>query len=536
MPISSPTPPIGSTPRYPNTVARGAGVHFDHVFDSDANVDCNITISLVQRFTSNDNERLGLLLVVLASFLSSYFLPLRWKQPATVFWTMVGVGVLYGTSALAGLFCAHLLTFMILHPVRRNTLAFAVMAATSGLVAWEPASALSRHTILLWLCLSVGLWVVYQGPVRWLMNRPAAARILRTMAVQSAMIVVCSLAVVQGLHGNEINLALGVLLFFWQWERLILYHIDYKDGQVPKDVSLGKYLPVFFSPGILPNWTWGVATGQGYRYVHNSFLCEDKNRLVRSGLQLWAIALLYLVFGDWCRFAACNFFEYLGVPVYSARVTRLVEHFMAGEEIATVSVLATTMLDMFRWLFLWGGVVHFKVGIWRVCGYRVDAYFDKPWMATNLVSFWSRYTFHYREFLVRAFYYPVFFGCARWNRNVRIFAATLAAACIGNLTWGHVSERLFYRGLRWENVEYVLSTWPYFFMLAVGISICQIYLLKNKNRRKPWTGGWRNVLDAGAVYLTLQYYSLIVIYARPRDGSSVWDLSRLILRGLGIHW
>ena len=127
---------------------------------------------------------------------------------------------------------------------------------------------------------------------------------------------------------------------------------------------------------------------------------------------------------------------------------------------------ATTLLDVLRWLVLWGGVVHMKTGLWRICGYRVDAYFDKPWLSTNLVVFWGRFTFHYRAFLSRAFYYPVFFKVARKHLRVRVVVATLAATALGNLLWGHVAERLFYRGLEGRQVLEVLRTWPYFLLLG----------------------------------------------------------------------
>jgi D-alanyl-lipoteichoic acid acyltransferase DltB (MBOAT superfamily) len=78
--------------------------------------------------------------------------------------------------------------------------------------------------------------------------------------------------------------------------------------------------------------------------------------------------------------------------------------FISGDDTGT-----TTLIALMKWTFSWGGVMHFKVGLWRVCGYKIDPYFNFPWLSTNLVALWSRFTFHYREFLVRAFYYPVFF-------------------------------------------------------------------------------------------------------------------------------
>ena len=182
---------------------------------------------------------------------------------------------------------------------------------------------------------------------------------------------------------------------------------------------------------------------------------------------------------------------------------------------------------------LWGGVVHFKAGLWRVCGYRMDAYFDKPWLATNLVNFWARFTFHYREFLARAFYYPVFFRFFKKRLKLRILAATLAAATFGNLVWGHVTEGLFYRGMAWANLVQVLRAWPYFALLGLGIGGTELYLLARKRRRKPWTLGPRLVGDVLAAYCTLQFYGLITLFARPAPQSTPWTLLKLFLVAFG---
>ncbi len=90
----------------------------------------------------------------------------------------------------------------------------------------------------------------------------------------------------------------------------------------------------------------------------------------------------------------------------------------------------------------------------------MDPYINRPWLSTNLATFWSRFTFHYREFLVRAFYYPVFFRFFKKHRNLRVLVATMTAAAFGNLIWGHVTERLFYRGMELKHMYYVLETGP----------------------------------------------------------------------------
>ena len=55
-----------------------------------------------------------------------------------------------------------------------------------------------------------------------------------------------------------------------------MYHIDYQDGHIPNNISFLTYLSIFFTPGQIANWNWGVTIGQGYAYTFNNFLCEEK--------------------------------------------------------------------------------------------------------------------------------------------------------------------------------------------------------------------------------------------------------------------
>ncbi|MDQ6972264.1 MAG: hypothetical protein Q9M30_06410, partial [Mariprofundaceae bacterium] len=113
--------------------------------------------------------------------------------------------------------------------------------------------------------------------------------------------------------------------------------------------------------------------------------------------------------GDWLISLVLRFVEGLGISIHGGSTKQLVAHYMQGEQLGTLTVLVVTLLNLFKWIVLFAGIAHFKVGVWRICGYDIAASFDKPWLATNLVEFWRRFTFHYREFLVRAFYYPAFF-------------------------------------------------------------------------------------------------------------------------------
>jgi len=518
----------------PQDVGHYLGITLANIFDADHNVSSFIEIERTQLFGTNDDERLAYLLFLLGAFLSAYFLPLREKKNALVFWSVLAIGALYGVQACLLMLCLHTVLYLILHP--KQALGF---AALPGMLLWFAMSA--NHT---WKIDLFSFWAyaplisiaLYAWLIRPLLGNPMAASILRNIAVQAAIIIVFFGTVYNGMMAEEDwKFPLGMLLFLFQWERIIMYHIDYKDGTVPDDITYLNYLSVFFSPGGIPNWTDRVCIGQGYAYLDNTFLCRDKNAIVMGGVRIMLVALGYLVLGDWFRYAAVDLFEAMGIPVFNGNTKQLVGYYMEHGDVATLSVLSATMLNLLKWFIVFAAVGHFKVGVWRLCGYDVAPSFDKPWLATNLVSFWGRFTYHYREFLVRAFYYPVFFRYFRKHRKTRIVVATLASAGLGNMVWGHMVEIAYYRGMDPQALLFVGGHWPYYLLLGGGIALTELYLLKHKRKRKPWTKDRWIMTDVLAAYATLQFFALIHVFNRSAGGSTVLDQAKLFFIAFGIH-
>jgi hypothetical protein len=518
----------------PEDLGNALGITSSYEFDLDGNINTSLYIPLTSQF-ENDDERLILFIGAGLAFLLSYFLPLRHKKRALVFSSLIIIGILYGMEGAAGLLCTHALVFLILHPVTRYRLWIAGLPGFFGYWAFYPYNSMDAWIFIQSLAAgSISLLVYRYGLLR-LLEKPMAAKGLRILAVQSALITVLIGAMLEGMNGEPWELTLGILLFFWHWERLYMYHIDYQDGKIPQNISLMTYLSIFLTPGQIANWNWGVTIGQGYAYSTHNFLCEDKNKLVRSGLKLWAVALGYFLLGDWVHTQLLQFLNGQGIQVYW-RIEYMSSDFISGQTISTVTVLLTTLIALMKWTFSWGGVMHFKVGLWRVCGYKIDPYFNYPWLSTNLVTLWSRFTFHYREFLVRAFYYPVFFRFFKGQTHLRIFVATMAAACFGNLVWGHMTEAVFYQGVAFHSLTESVKQWPYFVLLGLGITASEFWLLhKKKSARKPWTPdkfiGW----DILSAYVTLQYFALIHIFVYTPPEATLSDSFRLFLTSLGYH-
>lgn len=247
----------------PKDLAKNLGIKLDHVFDSDKNVNSTVVISLTQQFENNDDERLVLFVFIVLAFLFSYFLPVRFKPLSLVLVALACIVLLYGYSATSGLLATHGTLYLILHPHRKYNV---LVSGLFGILVYfafvyDEDSRLSIAYALIFALCSIAIYKLF---IERLLEFPRCAATLRTTAVQSAILTVSIGTLIEGFSGEEWKLPLGVLLFFWQWERIIMYYVDYKDGRVPNDISIFQYLAVFLNPGVIPNWTWGVTIGQGY--------------------------------------------------------------------------------------------------------------------------------------------------------------------------------------------------------------------------------------------------------------------------------
>jgi hypothetical protein len=518
----------------PRALGERLGLAALPIWDARGAVACTLDVDLA--VLDGSSGRLVYLGGLLVAFLVTYFAPLRWKRPAIAILGLALLEALFGARATALLSSALLAVYAAFHPTAvsagRSAIAAGALAAIAtvgpgrpllGMTAAAGAMALGR--------------CVFAGARRWVFPRPRATRILRLVVSQVALLATLVAVIREALGGAAVSVPFGLLLFLWQFERLIFYAGDVEDGAVPEDLPLLVFLSVFVSPPTLLLTTRGLNVGQGYAYQATSFLGADKNRLVVRGLKLWAFGFVYLVFGDVIMKAIGDAAAAaLGVPVYTLFPDLLTTH-LGNRAVSPVTVLASTFLSQVRWFVGKAGPIHFMVGAYRILGYDMAAHYDAPLLGTNLVSLWARFTFHYREFLGRAFYYPVFLRLNKMPLAARIVLATLAAAGAGNLVWGHAIFASVSKGLSGAAFVEMLRLWPYFVLLGAGISLTEVWLLRRGRRvHTPWRPGWRLAIDVLAAYATFQYFSLIEVFffASKFPGHTLHDHATLFARAFGV--
>jgi len=487
---------------------------------------------------SNQDETLILLLLAGIGFLASYYLPIPLKRRSLVLVTFAGIAWVMGGEVLALLLAAHLLCFATFHrpaPGRPATLLGLTLLAVcvwypwvgDGWVGWTlPALGLAVSLPLLY----VGHTYLYE-PL--LAGRGGAW--LQPLVTHSSLISVLLLTIWNHDAGDSnLKLPMGLLLFFYQWERLFMYRIDLEDRKVPPDLSLWEYLATFFSPAALAHFPWMTRIPLGYAYLNDSFLARDKNLIVLSGLKLIGLAVAFFALGPMGLELLSSGFQMLGtdpVGTYDGLLAAPAMGYTPG----VGTVWSVLLLEFLRFYYVWAAVAHLKVGLWRLFGYDIEPYFQKPFLSTNLVELWRRYSYYYRAFLVQAFYFPVFLRFFKRRPLPRIFFATLVAACFGNFLY-HMLFELLTWGSKPDVLVSQLRTLPYYLVLGAAIAATQVWLMRHGRRpRRAWTLDRRIVLDVLAVAGTVGFFIWIRPLHHVPAENTFLDGLRICLSAVGIQ-
>jgi hypothetical protein len=133
-----------------------------------------------------------------------------------------------------------------------------------------------------------------------------------------------------------------------------------------------------------------------------------------------------------------------------------------------IAGFADAMLSM----AVWG---HFIVACCRMAGFRALRNTYRPLEATSIADFWNRYYYYFKELLVDFFFYPTYLRYFKRRRKLRMFAATLAAATVGNMIYHFFRDVDFVWALGpWKAIAGFRVYAVYTLLLGCGIGISQL--------------------------------------------------------------
>jgi hypothetical protein len=133
---------------------------------------------------------------------------------------------------------------------------------------------------------------------------------------------------------------------------------------------------------------------------------------------------------------------------------------------------------------IWG---HQIVACARMAGFRALRNTYRPLESRSLAEFWNRFYFYFKELLVDMFFYPTYLRYFKKHPRLRMAAATMMAACVGNAIFHFLRDISVVGELGWWRAIASFQTYLFYtFVLGVSISISQLRAQRKDDRSHSW--------------------------------------------------
>lgn len=170
---------------------------------------------------------------------------------------------------------------------------------------------------------------------------------------------------------------------------------------------------------------------------------------------------------------------------------------------------------------------HVIIACGRMAGFNLLRNTYKPLYSRTVGEFWNRYYYYFKELLVEFFFFPTFTRYFKQHRQLRIFAATVAAATFGNMIYHFLHDYWFVAQLGlWKALVGFHVYFFYCAVLGIGIGISQLRG-QGKNRLRDDAPRWRKALATTGV---LAFFCLIEVFDQEGRSLNLWQCTHFFLK------
>jgi len=179
--------------------------------------------------------------------------------------------------------------------------------------------------------------------------------------------------------------------------RMIVYAYDVSSARQPE--TLMDFLTYIFLP---PNFYFMLFPVVDYTTFKKSWYADDIHKTAQRGITLITRGILQL-----CAY-------------------RLVYHLLPIEaaDVRDFGSLLHFILPAYLMYTRISGQFHVAVGLLHLFGYRLPDANRNYLLADSFTDFWRRINIYWKDFMVKVFYYPVYFRLRKKNERMALIVAT----------------------------------------------------------------------------------------------------------------
>lgn len=239
--------------------------------------------------------------------------------------------------------------------------------------------------------------------------------------------------------------------------RLILYL--YELGQKDQEpATVWQRLCYFF---LLPNICFPLFPIVDYKTYQRSYFNEDPLKIFQKGISWMFRGVTQLIL------YRIIYFFWTPSPV----------------DVVNASSLVVYFLTSYMLLLKISGQAHLIIGILCLFGFNLPPIFNKYFLAEGFNDFWRRINIYWKDFVMKIFYYRVFFVFRKWGLKI---ATAITLLFIFFITWMLHSYQYF-----WLEGRFPITPVDGLFWTIFGVLIAINSLVQMKQKGRKSLGGQR---------------------------------------------
>jgi hypothetical protein len=277
--------------------------------------------------------------------------------------------------------------------------------------------------------------------------------------------------------------------------RLIIYMYDLKHGKAAP--TLASTLSYFF---LLPNIVFPFFPVIDYSTFRRTYYNDDQHQIYQKGLQWILRGVIHLLL-----------YRYINYYLI-----------ISPEEVTNVTGLVRYLIFNFGLYLRISGQFHLIIGILHLFGFNLPETHHLYFMASGFTDLWRRINIYWKDFMLKVFYYPIYFKIRHWGATTSL---VLATAIVFFLTWFfHAYQWFWLRGT-------FLLTAPdmlFWFILACLVVVNTLYEAR-RGRKRTLGQRARTVGDIAALAVrTAGTFTVMVILWSLWSSDSIRDWMTLM--------
>ncbi len=239
--------------------------------------------------------------------------------------------------------------------------------------------------------------------------------------------------------------------------RLIVYMYDLKHGKAKP--TLASTLSYFF---LLPNIVFPFFPVVDYSTFRRTYYNDDQHNIYQKGLQWILRGVIQLIL--------YRFINYYLV--------------IAPENVTNTTELVRYLISNFALYVRISGQFHLIIGMLHLFGFNLPETHHLYFLASSFTDLWRRINIYWKDFMLKVFYYPIYFRIRNWGPSLSLGLATFI---IFFLTWFlHAYQWMWLRGKFLLTAPDIL----FWFILALFVVANTLYDFKFGVKRAPGQRSW----------------------------------------------